>query len=139
MRSMLAILQQVTTTPPENTLEPLESFVGGLSVLIAIYAAATIVYWLPSLVGAVRRCPFMVHVLVMNGLAGWTVIGWILAFRIALDTGTRTSSLPPRRYTAPESPPPPPPPGWYPAGPEQPSQPGPGYDPRRQGPRPPPD
>jgi hypothetical protein len=50
-------------------------------VLILIVLA---LYWLPSILGYLRRHPDLVTVVVVNALLGWTVIGWIIALATAL-------------------------------------------------------
>lgn len=39
-----------------------------------------ILYCLPSIVAASRRCKDTFSILALNILAGWTLIGWLIAF-----------------------------------------------------------
>jgi hypothetical protein len=43
------------------------------------------VYFLPAIVAAGRRHERELSVMAMNLLFGWTVIGWIVALRMALE------------------------------------------------------
>ena len=48
------------------------------AVLIIIYVVLALIYFLPALVAWRRKSPNLVTVLIVNLLAGWTVIGWLL-------------------------------------------------------------
>ena len=43
-----------------------------------------LVYFLPAVVACSRRSPRKDHVIAVNALLGWTVIGWVIAMREAL-------------------------------------------------------
>lgn len=49
-----------------------------LAIIIAI-----VLYWVPTIVGARRRVPNMGSVAVINGLLGWTFVGWVVALAMA--------------------------------------------------------
>jgi|SRR5215472_3164236 len=87
-------------------------------ILLVILAVAA--YWAPTLVAWLRHVPNVGSVAVIDGLLGWTVIGWIIALAMACrDTRPQQiavvpyAPLPPPQY-----PPQPPPyntgpgPGW---------------------------
>ncbi|MDB5623691.1 MAG: superinfection immunity protein [Devosia sp.] len=48
------------------------------TVLIVIYAIVALIYFLPTLVAWKRKSPNLSTILLVNLLAGWTVIGWLL-------------------------------------------------------------
>jgi len=51
-------------------------------VIFAVFAVA--VYWVPTIVAAVRHVPGQSQVLVVNLFLGWTLIGWVVALVMAL-------------------------------------------------------
>lgn len=76
----------------------------------AIWAAAILLYFVPSIVALIRRVPNAGSVIVINLLLGWLLgLGWIIALAMAC----RSKPQPPPPYA---------PPSWYP--------------PQQQGPRP---
>jgi len=44
---------------------------------------AFLLYWVPSVIGALRRVRSLGSVIVVNLFLGWTVIGWIVALAMA--------------------------------------------------------
>jgi hypothetical protein len=62
-----------------------------LLATVALIVVALGLYWLPSITGYVRRDPGLVTLVVINALLGWTVVGWILAFGMALGVRGRRS------------------------------------------------
>jgi hypothetical protein len=59
----------------------------GMIALLAMLVLILIVlglYWLPSILGYLRRHPDLVTVVLVNALLGWTVIGWFIALARAL-------------------------------------------------------
>jgi hypothetical protein len=50
---------------------------------IAATLGAVILYFLPSLIGALRRVRGLGSVIVVNVFLGWTVIGWVVALAMA--------------------------------------------------------
>lgn len=55
-------------------------------LLVAMIFAA---YWLPTIVAAIREMPNVGGIAVVNGLTGWTFIGWIAALVMAGSQNTR--------------------------------------------------
>lgn len=51
---------------------------------IAGLAAAAVIYLIPGLTARARKVPNVGSVWVVNVLAGWTVIGWIVAMAMAM-------------------------------------------------------
>jgi hypothetical protein len=49
---------------------------GALIVLLGLY-------FVPSIVGAVRKVPNIGSVVVLNFFLGWTIIGWVVALAMA--------------------------------------------------------
>jgi Superinfection immunity protein len=45
------------------------------------------VYWLPSIVARIKRHPDLVPIVIVNGLLGWTAVGWVWAV-VKLVSGT---------------------------------------------------
>ena len=48
-----------------------------------LIVAGIIVYWVPSIMAAVRRVPNTGSVVVINLFLGWTVVGWVVALAMA--------------------------------------------------------
>lgn len=92
------VIAQTTTTIDAG--EAIGQAIGALWLLWAIIAIA---YWLPTLIAAIRRNGEVLRVLVINGLIGWTAIGWFVALAIALRRAPRPAGAsfnyaqPPRR------------------------------------------
>jgi len=56
-----------------------------LLMILAIF----VVYFLPSLVALIRGCKSSgAGIIVLNGLLGWTVLGWIIALVWACSAST---------------------------------------------------
>ena len=56
----------------------------GSAVLgVVLIFAGFFAYWAPTAVAWIRRVPNAGSVTVVNGLLGWTVIGWIVALAMA--------------------------------------------------------
>ena len=54
-------------------------------VLIALVVVVLVaLYWLPTIIARRRRVPALSQVAVVNLLAGWTVIGWVIALVLSL-------------------------------------------------------
>jgi RsiW-degrading membrane proteinase PrsW (M82 family) len=77
-------------------------------VLIVVGIA---MYWLPTFIGYRRKAPNMSGVVVINLFLGWTLVGWVAAFAMALREIPQ-----PQGYG--------PPPGWQPPQPPQQAPPG---------------
>lgn len=43
-------------------------------------------YFLPTIVGAMRKVPNILSVLVINFFLGWTLIGWVVSLAMAVRT-----------------------------------------------------
>ena len=43
-----------------------------------------VLYFLPSIVGAVRKVPNIGSVIVINVFLGWTFVGWVVALAMAV-------------------------------------------------------
>ena len=56
---------------------------GGVIGVILLVWVAFVAYWVPTLVAWFRHVPNIGSVAVIDGLAGWTVIGWIVALAMA--------------------------------------------------------
>ena len=59
------------------------SSAGGVILTIILIMAAITAYWAPTLVAYLRHVPNIGSVAVIDGLLGWTVIGWIVALAMA--------------------------------------------------------
>lgn len=77
-----------------------------LTIVLVILAVAA--YWAPTLVAYLRHVPNVGSVAVIDGLLGWTVIGWIVALAMACrDTRPQQIAVVP--YAPVPQPPPVPP------------------------------
>jgi Superinfection immunity protein/Protein of unknown function (DUF2510) len=86
-------------------------------LLIIIFGAA--IYFLPSIVAVARHAPDLGAVIVINLFLGWSLIGWVVAFALALRAHPRMVVFQAPFYSGPYFPPPTSPAaGWYldPAG-----------------------
>jgi hypothetical protein len=54
----------------------------GVGMLILVLLAMGL-YFLPSIIGAVRKVPNIGSVLVINLFLGWTLVGWVVALAMA--------------------------------------------------------
>ena len=94
-----------------------------------VAAASVALYLLPALIAWARRLPALTTVVTVDVLAGWTLIGWVIALAIALAPGRRhAAAVEPAPAQALKPAPPPHSAGW--AGP-------PGPPPARVTPAPP--
>ncbi|NTV98339.1 MAG: superinfection immunity protein [Chlorobiaceae bacterium] len=74
----------------------LDSFFSS-STLYALFIGSLIMYFLPAIIAVLRGHPQKLPIFILDFLAGWTVVGWIVAVVWActkFDTGSRVS-LPP--------------------------------------------
>jgi Superinfection immunity protein len=55
------------------------SVVGVILLILVAFAA----YWTPGVVAYLRKVPNLGSVLVINGLLGWTMVGWVVALAMA--------------------------------------------------------
>lgn len=72
--------------------------IGGveLALLLPFIAVATVPYFIPTIVAAARRHSNLMMIGLINLLAGWTIVGWFVAFLWSLrDPNTRTSTTAP--------------------------------------------
>jgi hypothetical protein len=56
---------------------------------IIIFAAIGGCYFLPSIVAGIRHVPDLGSIMVINGLLGWTFIGWVVALAMAMRSTPR--------------------------------------------------
>ena len=49
-----------------------------------LIAGAVLLYFLPAVIGAARRARYLVALIIVNMLLGWTVLGWIAALVMAV-------------------------------------------------------
>ena len=54
---------------------------------LTIFLITAAFYFLPSIVAAIRRSRRIVLVFALNGLLGWTGIGWVAALALSLMYG----------------------------------------------------
>lgn len=55
---------------------------------VLITLAVVLLYWTPTIVAAVRKVPNVGSVAVINGLLGWTFVGWAVALSMACRSTT---------------------------------------------------
>jgi T4 superinfection immunity protein len=75
--------------------------------------ALIVLYFLPTLIAALRRSTMTGWVALINLLAGWTVVGWLVALVMAIASSRKQATV-----VVNLPPPPPPPPGSSPPGSE---------------------
>jgi hypothetical protein len=66
---------------------------GSREVLLLLLLPAMSLYFIPSIIAAVRHCRTTVWVFAINVLAGWTVVGWVVALGVA--AGSQRGDRPP--------------------------------------------
>lgn len=71
---------------------------GGLGALLFL-ALLFGPYFLPSIIGAVRKVPNLGSVIVINLFLGWTLIGWVVALAMAVRS-THPASVAVHNYAA---------------------------------------
>ncbi len=55
--------------------------------------ALVILYFLPAIIAGLRRSTMMVWVVLINLLAGWTVVGWIVALVMAIASARQQPTV----------------------------------------------
>lgn len=68
---------------------------------VAIFILATIAYFAPTLIAAMRRHRSIGSVVVVNLFLGWTVVGWIVA--LSMSFGATKQPTPAGWYPDPTS------------------------------------
>lgn len=69
----------------------LDMVLGAAGGLVAIgFILVVVVYFLPSIIGYMRKVPNIGSVFVINFFLGWSLIGWVVALAMA------ARSVPPR-------------------------------------------
>ncbi len=70
----------------------------GLMAVLMTLALVVVVlglYWLPSILAWFRQPPDLFSVVVLNGLLGWTLVGWVVALgRVMRPTGAHVATQP---------------------------------------------
>jgi hypothetical protein len=59
--------------------------------LLAVVLVIAALYFLPTVIAAVRNARHLGAVIVVNVLLGWTFIRWVVALAIAVGSSSRTS------------------------------------------------
>lgn len=91
--------------------------VAGRALLLVVLAVAgTLLYFLPTIVGAARGATRMAAVFLVNLLFGWSLVGWLVALVMALRPVPPVvhPGPPPGAWWGGTAAPPGPPAGWYP-------------------------
>lgn len=50
-----------------------------------VIAVVIALYWLPTIVAVLRHHHNIPQVAIVNGLAGWTFVGWVIAITMAMQ------------------------------------------------------
>ena len=74
-------------------------------VVVLGFAAAVAVYFLPFIIGEIRRVPHVGSIFSINLFLGWSLIGWVVALAMAMRT--KAPPVTPVLSNHPV-------PGWYP-------------------------
>jgi Superinfection immunity protein len=82
----------------------------GTEIYYVVVAMIFALYFLPTIIGAIRKVPNVASVFVINLFLGWTLIGWVVALAMAARTAHPLGYPPASGY------PPPTPPPWPPSG-----------------------
>lgn len=82
----------------------------GTEIYYVVVVMILMLYFLPTIIGAIRKVPNVVSVFVINFFLGWSLIGWVVALAMAARTA------PPPGYPPASGYPPPTPPPWPPSG-----------------------
>ena len=56
-----------------------------LVILIAVFA----LYWMPTIWASQRKHNELIQIIVLNFLAGWTFVGWVVAIVWSLTTNIK--------------------------------------------------
>jgi hypothetical protein len=59
--------------------------IGYVLIMTAFVTIAAVLYFVPTIVGVVRKHPQMGPIIVVNLLLGWTLIGWAGALALAVS------------------------------------------------------
>jgi len=84
---------------------------GAGAVLVIIFVIFGIaVYFIPTIVAAIRKVPNIGSIIVINVFLGWSLIGWVVALAMAARTTPPPPQQvivqqPPPRYIPPPAPP----------------------------------
>jgi len=87
-----------------------ESESTGLGIYYTVVIMAIFFYFIPTIIGVIRKVPNVVSIFVIDFFLGWSVIGWVVALAMAARTA------PPPGYPPVSGYPPPAPPPWPPSG-----------------------
>ena len=76
-----------------------EAFYGTVIVVVVLGAwlSLPLLYMAPTYIARYRKHPAATHILVVNLLWGWTVIGWVIAMFMAFGSLTRFARLRPEK------------------------------------------
>jgi hypothetical protein len=77
-----------------RTLEGAYEVMLGLAAGLPVYGGVVLLYFLPSLIA--RKKPNVRSVFLVNLLLGWTLIGWVVALKMANNPTTRARDLSPK-------------------------------------------
>lgn len=58
--------------------------------VVALFVLA--VYWVPTVIAAVKRHPEFIKVALINWLVGWTIVGWIVALTWSIEDPQRNGT-----------------------------------------------
>lgn len=77
---------------------------GGAALWLFIWIAIIGVYWVPSIIAFARKMPHKAPILLIDLLAGWTGIGWLVALVMAAWPKPRQAAPPPWQLPQPPHP-----------------------------------
>lgn len=60
-----------------------------LAQRLIVQLAATLVYLAPSIIAQHNQHPKQIQILILNITLGWTIIGWLIALKWALESRPR--------------------------------------------------
>ena len=71
------------------------SFIGDISAVL--FLVLIVVYFMPTFVATIRGSRYSSPVIIINVFGGWTVIGWVAAFALAVWPEPEAWELPVRK------------------------------------------
>ena len=69
---------------------------GGIIGVVLLAWVAFVAYWVPTMVAWRRHVPNIGSVAVINGFAGWTLAGWVVALAMACRSLPPKAAVPPK-------------------------------------------
>lgn len=94
-------------------LDSTNTALGGTSLVLGLLFWAILIglYWVPTIIAVLRHHHNIAMIAVINGLLGWTFIGWVVALAMAFSSPPVAAVTHVYTYAIPPAPPSPTTPG----------------------------